>query len=158
MRSAFVLVFTGISMLCHGQHNPVNQVGWTSVEEVKECIAWLQETPIGESAEARRTANAFLLQWISRSPDVHVELRAEIVDMATRNPDLLAIYMGGWVRYALESGEEYPSTDAHIHGMKAVVEFYAENHDRLNHDRYIEKLIKQDNKGKMEYYLRKDQG
>ncbi len=127
-------------------------------DEILACIDWLQETGIDESYEARKTANAYLLQWVSRSPEVQVELHVDIVDLAQRNPDLLAIYIAGWAEFALSSQREYPSVEGHIKGMEAVVRFYKDNREGLNRDRFIEKLIKQEKKGTMYKALRKAWG
>ncbi len=157
MKAFFIFLFSGMSALSFSQNHPAPlPEGGTGNEEVLACIEWLQETPISQSLDSRRTVNAYLLQWISRSPNVHVELRPGIVDMATNNPDLLPVYVGGWVRYSLESGEEYPSIEAHIEGMRAVVKFYSANREGLNYDRYLEKLIKQEKKGNMEKFLSKN--
>lgn len=155
MRGLIILALIGISSICCGQVATVAEQR-ASVQDILDCITWLQKTPISEDRDIRYTANAFLLQWLSKSPEVHVELRADIVDMAEKNPDLMAIYMSGWAEYSIRKNEEYPTVEAHIKGMEAVLDFYKKNKGELNRDNHLEKLIKQDSKGKMHEILRKN--
>lgn len=159
LRITVILVLAGIPWLCYAQGaQSGNTRQKAGEEEVLECIEWLRNTPLSESREARKAANAFLMQWISTSPTVHVELSARIVDMASNNPDLLPVYVGGWIEYALHEGVGFPTADAHISGMRSVIDFYRKNRDYLNRDKFIEKLTKQEQKGTMEKFLRKDWG
>jgi hypothetical protein len=127
-------------------------------EEVLICIEWLKDTPMQESRETRKLANAFLLQWISGSPSVQIELREQVMSLVENNPDLLAIYLGGWTQYSLVTPELVPALDGHIKGMEAAVEFYEKNKAALNRDRGMEKLIKLKEKGKMNETLERNWG
>ncbi len=155
MRGFLLLALLGISSMCFGQV-PMANDQHTSDQDILDCITWLQMTPIEVDRDIRYTANAFLLQWLSKSPEVNVELRSDLVDMAEKNPDLLVIYMSGWAAYSLKNGEPYPSVEAHIQGIEAVRDFYRKNRDGLNRDKHLEKLIKKESKGKVHDVLRKN--
>jgi len=72
-------------------------------QDVIECFNWLMNTPINEQTEKRRAAYAFLVTWISGSPNVTIEISPQIVTFIEGPPDLLMMFMGGWTKYALQS-------------------------------------------------------
>lgn len=156
-------MLTGISMAqdltIPEKFEPANASDYKEYEEdVLECIHWLKDTPIQESRETRKLANAFLLQWISGSPSVHIELREQVMSLVENNPDLLAIYLGGWTEYTLVSREIVPALEGHLKGMEAAVEFYEKNKATLKRDKGMEKLIKLKEKGKMNETLERNWG
>jgi hypothetical protein len=126
--------------------------------EVIRCIDWLMSTPYNTSEELRKKANSFLLQWVSGSPSINIELREQVMTLVENNPDLLAIYLGGWTKYSLTSTHDFPVVEGHVKGMEAAVDFYEKNRESLKRDKGIEKLIKQKNKGVLESALRENWG
>ncbi len=65
------------------------------------------------------------------------------------NPELLAIYMGGWTKYAIESGNYKDSIEGNLAGIKSVIKYYKAN-KTFTKDKEVEKLITLDKKGELE--------
>ena len=122
-------------------------------DDVINCIDWLADTPLNEQAAKRKEINAFLLQWITGSPYVHIEIRTEIVTFMESSPDLLILYLAGWTRYALTTKNHEDKLGGVMAGLEAVIDFYSEN--PMEKNKHVEKYIKMKKKGKLKEFVMK---
>lgn len=122
-------------------------------QDIVNCFNWLMETPINKQIVKRKEANAFLLQWLSGSPNVHLEIKKEIVTFMETSPELLMIFMGGWAKYSLESEDFSSKLAGNLAGIEYVIEFYTKNKDLMPKDKNVEKYIKLKNKGTLKEYI-----
>jgi hypothetical protein len=120
--------------------------------EVIQAIDWIIGTPLGQMDGNRKEVNAFLLQWMSGSPIVHLEIKQEIVTFID-SPDLLMIFMGGWTKYSLESKDFHNKVEGSLAGVEAVITFYEKNRQSLKRDKAVEKYIKLKQSGKLKSYI-----
>lgn len=121
--------------------------------DVINMYNWLLTTPFGVEPEKRKAMNAFIIQWISGSPNVTIELSADIVtymDCA----DCLVIFMGGWTKYALETKDFEGKIKGNLAGTEGVIEFYNSNKKALGKNKEIEKLIQLKNDNKLENFIK----
>ena len=125
-------------------------------QDVIKCFDWLMKTPINEQTSKRKEANAFLLKWLSGSPNVTIEIKQEIVTFMGTSPDLLMIFMGGWAKYSLESGNFNNKIEGSKAGIESVIEFYNSNRQALPKDKNVEKYIKMKEKGTLNEYIEKN--
>jgi hypothetical protein len=117
--------------------------------DVLNCIKWLETTPMDKEETTRRSVNKFLLEWITGSPDVSISLKREVVTFSEKNPGLITVYMGGWTRYAIQSGNYRDSLNGNMAGIRSVIKVYKAN-PQFTKDLEIEKLIALDKKGELE--------
>ena len=125
-------------------------------EEVLACIDWLERTPQDIKKDNRMEANAFLLMWITGSPNVTIEINAEVLPFLgkEKNAELLMTFMGGWTRYALT--DEAGGTDVvqgNLAGLRSVIHVY----DKVGgcaKDKELDKLVKLEKEGKLEEWVR----
>jgi hypothetical protein len=122
-------------------------------KNVIACFNWLMDSPLNKETTKRKEANAFLLKWMSGSPNVHLEIKAGIVTFMD-NADLLMIFMGGWTKYSLESKDFDDKVAGNKAGIEAVIEFYTKNKDVIGKDKNVEKYIKMKEKGKFDEYIK----
>jgi D-arabinose 1-dehydrogenase-like Zn-dependent alcohol dehydrogenase len=125
-------------------------------QDIINCVDWLVKTPLKDQPEKRKEANAFLLKWLTGSPNVHIEIKQEIVTFIGTSPDLLMIFMGGWAKYSLESKDFDNKKKGSKAGIDAVIDFYSANRDFLPKDKNVEKYIKMKKKGKLADYIEKN--
>lgn len=125
-------------------------------QDIINCFDWLMITPINEQTEKRKEANIFLLKWLIGSPNVHIEIKQEIVTFIGTSPDLLMIFMGGWTKYSLESKNFDNKIEGTKAGIESVIEFYNKNRKFLPKDKNIEKYIKMKKKGTLNDYIEKN--
>jgi hypothetical protein len=125
-------------------------------QDVVKCFDWLMNTSINEQTAKRNEANAFLLKWISGSPNVNIEIKQEIVTFMGTSPDLLMIFMGGWAKYSLESKDFNNKIAGSMAGIESIIEFYTKNKDFMTKDKNVEKYIKMKDKGTLKSYIEKN--
>lgn len=125
-------------------------------KDVLSCIDWLAQTPVNEQSAKRKEANAFLLKWLTGSPDVHIDIKPGIVTFMDSSPELLMIFMGGWAKYSIEKEEPKNNVAGSMAGIEAVISFYQSNKAYLKKSKEVEKYIKMKEKGKLEDYVKKN--
>jgi len=124
--------------------------------DIISCVDWLMNTPLDENLNKRKEANAFLIKWLSGSPNVHIEIKQEIVTFMSTSPDLLMIFMGGWAKYSIKTKDYNNNVEGSMAGIESVIAFYTKNKKLLKKDRKIEKYIKRQKKGTLKKYIEKN--
>jgi hypothetical protein len=113
----------------------------------------LTNTPVQTQPEKRKEANAFVIVWLTGSPNVSVEIDSEIVNFMDQNPELLMIFMCGWTKYSLETKDYKNKISGNQKGIEAVIDFYTRNRENLKKDKNVEKYIKMKDKGTLVEYI-----
>jgi len=124
--------------------------------DILKSIEWLTNTPINTQPAKRKEVNAFVMKWISGSPDVSIGIKPEIVNFMEPNAELLMIFMCGWTKYSLETKDYKNNVSGSQKGIEAVIDFYTKNKENLKKDKNVEKYIKMKEKGKLEEYIKKN--
>lgn len=124
-------------------------------KDVLDCIDWIINTPINEEPGTRKKANAFIMAWISGSPDVTIELNADILTFIESAPELVMIFMAGWTKYAVESDNYKDLVNGNLAGLEAVINFYVKNKSQISKNKDVEKYIKMKEKGTLKNFVEK---
>src|ERR1700679_3255172 len=66
--------------------------------EVIHTVDWLQQASWDEPIEKRKEANAFLMAWLTGSPNVSISIGKPLMDLVDKNKELLIIFMGGYAK------------------------------------------------------------
>ena len=124
-------------------------------QDVIGAVNWLMSTPVDVQPDKRKEINKFLVEWLSGSPNVSIELKGEIVTFMSPNAELLVIYMGGWAKYVLET-KDTDKKSGTLNGLEYVIQFYQKNKEKLKRDKNVEKYITLKEKGKLEEFVKKN--
>lgn len=124
--------------------------------DVLACIDWLETTPQTIKPAARKEANAFLLMWLTGSPDVSVELNADMLPFlgSEDHAELMLTFMGGWTRYALtdkDGGKD--KLQGNLAGLRSIIKVYKDVGGVKKH-KDIDKLVKLEKDGKLEGWVK----
>lgn len=82
---SFIGVMFSLSMLGQDYNVPKNvkleaKEDYAAYEpQVKETIDWLLNTPLGKDANKRTEANAFLMMWLIGTPNVSMNINADLL-------------------------------------------------------------------------------
>ena len=125
-------------------------------QDIIKTFNWLMETPANIQTDKRKEASTFLIKWISGSPTVMIEIKAEIVNFMESNPEQLIIFMGGWCKYALETKDFSNKVNGNLAGLESVIAYYTKNREVLKKDKNIEKFMKMKEKGTLQEYVKKN--
>ncbi len=121
------------------------------VPEVVNAFDWLYGTPVTTDPEKRKTLSAGLIQWITGSPMVSIELKKEVVPYVDQ-PECLMIYLGGYTKYVLQVKDD--NVEANIYATERVLEFYEKNRTSLGKNKELEKLLKMKSENKLKGYIK----
>ena len=120
---------------------------------VIKAVDWLENTPLTQDTSKRKEVNAFLMAWLSGSPDVSIDLSGDIVTFMDCG-DCLVVFMGGWAKYALVNKDYNNTLKGNIAGIESTISFYQKNKNAIGKTKAIEKYIKQKDKGTLEDYIK----
>ena len=87
-------------------------------------INWLEASPLPADSPQRKEANQFLMEWISGSPTVSVQMQPYLTDLYGKNPDLLMAFLGGWTRYAIQHPTDKDQLTLQVEGVKGMLASY----------------------------------
>ena len=116
---------------------------------------WLMKTPPKVEAEKRQDVHAYLLKWMTGTKAVSIGLDDKILTFIESSPDLLMIFMGGWVKYAIETKDKDNQLEGNKHGLEAVLEYYTKLMLPVYKDKNVDKYVKMRNEGTLAKFLEK---
>jgi hypothetical protein len=117
-----------------------------SEKKVIATIDWLENTPLDQDIEKRKTLYALFLAWLTNSPTVTIEVDSKVLTFSKKNSDLLFIFMGGWTKYCLENGYSSDKIKGNVAGIKSAIKVYKKDIS-ITKDKAMEKIIELDDKG-----------
>ena len=112
------------------------------------CVDWLESH--SPSANQRKDVNAVVLWWLSGTPDVHIEMNADVANF--NNADLILLYLGGWAKHSINNPDA-SALDGNMTGFETVINYYLKYKDSLGKNKCVEDLIKMKNKGTLRQYV-----
>lgn len=118
---------------------------------VLDCTSWLLNTPVSENPMKRKEVNSFLMEWMSGSPTVTIELVSGIVPLDCA--DCLMLFLSGWTKYSLQNNYSKNKVECALAGAEYALEFYDKNEAELGKNSDMKKLKKQQKKGKLRKYI-----
>ena len=128
-----------------------SQQDYTRYEpDVIRCVAFLESAPMDHSE--RKSANAFLVQWLTGTSHVGVQVLPYVMDLVSENKDLLAVYLGGWSRLVLQSTTSPDAIDCHLAGVHSVLKAY-QTCEGIDSDSALDELLALDKEGKLREWV-----
>ena len=122
-------------------------------KDVVSCFDWFMSTPRNTQKTKQKKVKVFLMEWISGSPKVSVEIHPDIVNFIKKNPDLLIVFMAGWTKYSIQNKDYDNKVAGNMAGVESVIEYYQKNIKYLKKDRHVEKYIKMKKEGKLKSFI-----
>lgn len=110
-------------------------------------IDWLQNTPLDSNNELRRRHDNFLMFWLQKNEDVTVNMPEYLLKFQNAHRELYFIYAGGWIKFALETGNR-DFRDCAIAAVSGVLNFYKEDMGVPDNE-YLNHLVKLQEQGKI---------
>ena len=121
-------------------------------DAVVKGTEWLMNTPINTQQVKRKEVNTFLMKWMTGSPDVSLEMNADVITFMGC-PDCLMMFLAGWTKLAIQSETKVSNVQGSIQGIRDVIALYQKNKATIGKNKEIEKYIKLEAKGKLEKHI-----
>lgn len=132
---------------------------WTAAEDykisqdhVEKCLKWLCTSPLGEHVALRSETNAYVMLWLSGTPDFTLHIDSEKLFFLDSHPELLYTYIHGYAYYLLSHRNALSNEKADLEGYKVVCEL-ALRSDELSKDRSLRQLLKAYKKGELKVFI-----
>lgn len=124
-------------------------------KEVIQAVNWLASNGPDTQTAKRKEVSAFLLMYLTGTPDVSIDINASILTFMESSPDMLMLFMGGWAKHALENKDK-SAVNGNLAGLDAVMDYYSNYKASMTKDKNIEKFIKLKSKGKLKDFVKKN--
>jgi hypothetical protein len=85
---------------------------------------WLEETDLDKEADKRQAVNGFLMQWLTGSPNVSIQIGEQLGKLYGSNIQLLTIYLASYARNILEGKGTATPTSATKAGLTSMLSVY----------------------------------
>ena len=121
-------------------------------KDIIDASKWLEETDLDKEIEKRQQVNTFVVQWISGSPTVTVDITDRLGKIYGKNLQLLGMYLASYSRNFLEnkgSATKLPATKA---GLISMMNVYKKGIG-IKKTKEMEKLIKLSSDNKFDEYV-----
>ena len=110
---------------------------------------WLEANPIGKQKEKTIEVNAYVMQWLTKSPTVSLEIDSDfIVKLFEDNTQLMMVFMAGYTRYSLENNYSKDKLKGYTAGIKSAINCYALGGDTKK-NKLLSKAIEADKESKL---------
>ena len=160
MKQYLLPVFLSCSFFAAAQQIDVPEVEYRSEadyaaqhEKVIEVINHLENFPADVYTEQRKQAAAYLMTWLQGSPDVTVTVQSYAAPLLGYGESLV-IFMGEYAKHVIRNPEGDELT-YNVAAMESVINYYRDNVDVFGRNKDFDKLVKLQEKGKLEKYIDK---
>jgi hypothetical protein len=123
-------------------------------KDIITAAKWLEAVPIDKQLPKRKDASAFVVKWILGSPTVTVTLYSTVSDFDKKNKGFLVLYMAAAARYVLENNYSKDEKETTRQGLKALIRVYKKEGSGVSKDKKMEKLVKADDEGKLDEWMK----
>lgn len=120
-------------------------------DKIVEITRWLEVTPTSVSASKRAEAQAFLMKWVTGSPNVTITIRMNYMDLFNKNPELMTVFFGGWSSYVIEHPDDSEEPAAAYAAIESLLKAY--QLDGVKKDKKVEKVLKMHKAGSLKDWI-----
>ncbi|MFN4314320.1 MAG: hypothetical protein ACK4E0_08510 [Chitinophagaceae bacterium] len=117
-----------------------------------DAAKWLEETDLGKEPDKRQEVNAFVLQWVSGSPTVSVEINEHLSKIYGKNIQLIGVYLASYCRHYIENKGTATKASATKAALTSMMNVYKKG-IAIKKSKEMDKLIKQAEEGKLDEYV-----
>lgn len=128
---------------------------WETVEtfvqnrkNVEELVGWLISTPPTEQLIERSAASIFVMEWVTKNPNLIVNVEVGPYNDYLINEDLMLAYLFGNINYALKHEGKVKQEVQRVAGLKALL-FLIEHSESYSKNKAFKSLLRANRKGQL---------
>lgn len=128
---------------------------WETVESfvqnrnnVEELVGWLISTPPTEQLIERSAASIFVMEWVTKNPNLIVNVEVGPYNDYLINEDLMLAYLFGNINYALKHEGKVKQEVQRVAGLKALL-FLIEHSESYSKNKVFKSLLRANRKGQL---------
>ena len=108
---------------------------------VIDAAKWLEQTDLDKEGDKRKQINAFVIQWITGTPTLTVNINEQLAKLYGKNVQLLAIYLASYARNVIELKEASSKLTATKAGLVSMMNVYKKGIE-ISKNKELDKIIK----------------
>ncbi|MBB4801865.1 hypothetical protein HNP37_001926 [Flavobacterium nitrogenifigens] len=124
--------------------------------DIVSATKWLEETDLDKETDKRKQIDAFVINWVSGTPTITVEMNSSIMKLYGKNNELLVLYMGSYSSYFIEN-KNADKTSAIKAGLVSMINVYKKGIS-IKKNKEMEKVIEALDQNKLDEYITKNFG
>lgn len=117
-----------------------------------DAAKWLETTDLNKETGKRQEVNAFVVQWITGSPTVTVDINENLGALFENNTQLLGIYLASYTSNFLEQKSVATKFSAVKAGLTSMMSVYKKGIE-INKNKTMDQLIKLTAEQKLDQYI-----
>lgn len=121
----------------------------------QQLTAWITETDLDKQQDDRLLSNGFIMQWLTGSPTVNVQVGNHLIKALDKNPQLLIIYMANYANFCIINKGTTDKTAAAKAGLLAAIKVYQKGFAIVK-NKALEKVIAANDDNKLDEYIEKN--
>ncbi|MFC4816650.1 hypothetical protein [Flavobacterium sp. GCM10023249] len=125
----------------------------TYENDVVNAATWLEETDLDKDKVKRREVNTFVLQWLTGSPTVTVEVSEPLIKLYDKNEQLLGLYLASYAKYNILNKTNTSKFEATKAAIVSMIKVYKKGIDIVK-NKEMEKAVKLFDQGKIDDYIK----
>ena len=123
--------------------------------QVIDAAKWLEQTGLDKEIDKRKEVNSFVLQWISGSPTISIDITEKLAKIYGKNDQLLGIYLASYARNFLENKNTATRFSATKGGLTSMMNVYKKGIG-ITKSKEMDKLINLTDENKLDDYINKN--
>ncbi len=128
---------------------------WEKVESfaqnrknVEELVEWLIATPPTEQLIERSAASIFVMEWVTKNPNLRVDVEVGPYTDYLITEDLMLAYLFGNINYVLKHEGKVKKEAQRVSGLKALL-FLIEHSESYSGNKVFKSLLRASRKGQL---------
>jgi|JI81BgreenRNA_FD_contig_91_303493_length_1043_multi_2_in_0_out_0_2 hypothetical protein len=120
-----------------------------------EAAKWLEDTDLDKEQDKRQKINAFIIQYLTGSPSISIEISTAHTKLSEGNEQFLLLYMAGFGKSAIENNKDKAKKYTFVKaGINSILKVYKKGIG-VKKNAELEKLLKM-NDAKLDKYITKN--
>jgi hypothetical protein len=118
----------------------------TNEKDVLNLLEWLMNTPPSEQLIERSAAGIFVMEWVTKNPNLSIQVEIGPYNEYLFNEDLMLGYLFGNIHYALKHAEKFKPELQRLAGLKSLL-FIVEHSESYSRNKIFKSLLRANRKG-----------
>jgi hypothetical protein len=151
MKNLLILLLIGISNLSFSQDfSTLEKIKLDSPKDYQKAetnviaaVNYLYATPFNKNDLNRMYATAFIVRWMTGTPDYTFNLDTEVLDYTKGNENLLTMYIAAMGRIVLVAGKvNYSDIQINHQAVKALAQYCGNSSNNLKPSKKLKKYLR----------------
>lgn len=127
----------------------------TSDNAALQASNFLLSTPMEKDNIDRLRSLAYVIKWMSGTPDYMFALDEQATKFAKKNDDLLGLYMAAMAKFVLENKSDAKDQNKiKLSAMKLIIAYAKDEKNKVKLNSELKKAMEADEKGQLGEYLK----